>query len=181
MDALVAILLGAAIGIFAGLFGVGGSSISTPLLRVALGTAPLIALGSPLPVTIPTAISGGVVYHRAGLINGRIVVWTVVAAVPTVVAGTLLTAIVSPHVLMLLVGASVVFVGVRLYGSRPIADVEGVPAPDPRWQDPPGLVLVAIAVPVLAVGRSGRDSAPTAYSPVSLVSPPPYCCPLASG
>jgi cytochrome oxidase Cu insertion factor (SCO1/SenC/PrrC family) len=39
----------------------------------------------------------------------------------------------------------------------------------------PGLLLlcgVAVAAPILAFGRSPRTSAPTAYSPVSLVSPP---------
>jgi cytochrome oxidase Cu insertion factor (SCO1/SenC/PrrC family) len=39
----------------------------------------------------------------------------------------------------------------------------------------PGLLLlcgVAVAAPILAFGRSHRTSAPTAYSPVSLVSPP---------
>lgn len=39
----------------------------------------------------------------------------------------------------------------------------------------PGLVVlsgVAVAAPILAFGRSARTSPPTAYSPVSLVSPP---------
>ncbi len=49
IHAVVAILLGVLIGVFSGLFGVGGS-ISTPLLRIVLGTAPLIALGSALGV-----------------------------------------------------------------------------------------------------------------------------------
>ncbi|HET6868023.1 MAG TPA: SCO family protein [Solirubrobacteraceae bacterium] len=43
-----------------------------------------------------------------------------------------------------------------------------------RWAMP-GLVLlcgVAVAAPILAFGRSARTSTPTAYSPVSLVSPP---------
>jgi cytochrome oxidase Cu insertion factor (SCO1/SenC/PrrC family) len=42
-----------------------------------------------------------------------------------------------------------------------------------RWAIP-GLVVcgVAVATPILAVGRSRRSSAPTAYSAVSLVSPP---------
>ena len=43
-----------------------------------------------------------------------------------------------------------------------------------RWAIPGLVVLcgVAIAVPVLALGRSPRSSAPSAYSAVSLVSPP---------
>ncbi len=43
-----------------------------------------------------------------------------------------------------------------------------------RWAIPGLVVLcgVAVAAPILAFGRSARTSAPTAYSPVSLVSPP---------
>ena len=43
-----------------------------------------------------------------------------------------------------------------------------------RWAIPALAVLcgAAVAVPVLAAGRSGRTRATTAYSPVSLVSPP---------
>jgi cytochrome oxidase Cu insertion factor (SCO1/SenC/PrrC family) len=43
-----------------------------------------------------------------------------------------------------------------------------------RWAMPGLVVLcgVAVAVPILAVSRSRRSSAPTAYSVVSLVSPP---------
>jgi cytochrome oxidase Cu insertion factor (SCO1/SenC/PrrC family) len=43
-----------------------------------------------------------------------------------------------------------------------------------RWAIPGLLVLcgVAVAAPILALGRSRRSGAPTAYSPVSLVSPP---------
>jgi cytochrome oxidase Cu insertion factor (SCO1/SenC/PrrC family) len=43
-----------------------------------------------------------------------------------------------------------------------------------RWAIPGLVVLcgVAVAAPILAVGRSRRSSAPTAYSAVSLVSPP---------
>ena len=43
-----------------------------------------------------------------------------------------------------------------------------------RWAIPGLLVLcgVAVAAPLLAFGRSARTTAPTAYSPVSLVSPP---------
>jgi len=43
-----------------------------------------------------------------------------------------------------------------------------------RWAIPGLVVLcgVAVAAPILAFGRSTRTSAPSAYSPVSLVSPP---------
>lgn len=144
-DAVVAILLGAAIGIFSGLFGVGGSSISTPLLRIALNTSPLIALASPLPVTLPTALSGSIVYRQEGLINGRAVKWTVVGGLPPVVAGSLLTSQVSAHWLMFLVAMSVVFVGVQLYRSQPHAEIDGQVPADPRWEHPSVPLLLAAA------------------------------------
>ena len=149
IDAIVAILTGAATGIFSGLFGIGGSSISTPLLRVTVDTAPLLALASPLPVTLPTAISGSIVYQRAGMINRRVAVWVVAGGLPTMVAGSLLTAWISADVLMYLVAASVVFVGVQLYRSQPpLALEDGTIPDDPRWAAPPPwqLVLVSVAI-----------------------------------
>jgi cytochrome oxidase Cu insertion factor (SCO1/SenC/PrrC family) len=45
-----------------------------------------------------------------------------------------------------------------------------------RWTIPGLAVLcgVAVAAPILALGRSRRGSTPTAYSPISLVSPPAF-------
>ncbi len=146
MTHAIAVVLGAAIGVFSGLFGVGGSSISTPLLRIALNTSPLIALASPLPVTLPTALSGSVVYRQEGLINGRVAKWIIAGALPTVVLGSLATALVSTHWLMFLVAISVVFVGVQLYRSRPPVEVEGQATTDPRWEHPSVPLLLGSAV-----------------------------------
>lgn len=148
IDVVVVILLGVAIGIFSGLFGVGGSSISTPLLRLALNTSPFIALASPLPVTLPTALSGSIVYRREGLINGRAVKWTIAGGLPTVVAGSLLTSRVSAYWLMFLVAASVVFVGIQLFRSRSPAEIDGQVPTDPRWDHPSARLLMAVAAVV---------------------------------
>jgi uncharacterized membrane protein YfcA len=145
IDSVVAILLGVGIGLFSGLFGVGGSSISTPLLRIVLGTSPLIALGSPLPVALPTALSGSVVYRREGFINGRAVTWSIAGGVPTIVAGALLTSWVPAHGLMYLVAVSVMFAGLQMYRSRPLAQVDGQVPVDPRWANPSVPLLVAAA------------------------------------
>jgi uncharacterized membrane protein YfcA len=145
IDAAVAILLGVAIGVFSGLFGVGGSSISTPLLRIALGTSPFIALASPLPVTLPTALSGSIVYRREGLINGRAAAWAIAGGLPTVVAGSLLTSQISAHWLMYLVALSVLFAGVQMYRSRPLAEVDGQVPTDARWANPSAPLLVSLA------------------------------------
>lgn len=149
IEHVVAVLVGAATGIFSGLFGIGGSSISTPLLRVTINTAPLIALASPLPVTLPTAISGSVVYHRAGMINRNVAVWVIAGGLPTMIIGSLLTEWISADYLMYLVAVSVVFVGVQLHRSKPTPALEDGTIPDdPRWISPPPwqLILMAAAI-----------------------------------
>jgi uncharacterized membrane protein YfcA len=138
--------LGLLIGVFSGLFGVGGSSISTPLLRIFLGTPSLIALASPLPVTLPTALAGSVVYQGQKLINVRVVTWTAVGGVPSMVVGALLTRWAPPEGLMIGIGAAILVIGVEMIRSAVPTDTLG---PGKRlWQDPSGTRLLAVAVPV---------------------------------
>ena len=61
----VFVAAGAVIGLLVGLFGVGGSSIATPLLAV-LGVPGLLAVASPLPATIPAALGAAVPYLQNG-------------------------------------------------------------------------------------------------------------------
>jgi hypothetical protein len=138
--------LGLSIGVFSGLFGVGGSSISTPLLRIFLDTPRLIALASPLPVTLPTALAGAVVYQGQKLINIRVVAWTAAGGVPSMVAGALLTRWAPAQGLMIMVGAAILVIGVEMIRSAMPPDTLG-PGGHP-WQDPPGTRLLAVAVPV---------------------------------
>ena len=148
-----AIVLGLAIGTFSGLFGVGGSSVSTPLLRIFLGTPRLIALASPLPVALPTAVTGAVAYRRQGLISLPVVVWTTIGGVPTVVAGSLLTRWVPAHWLMFSTAGAVFVAGSELIRSRhqSVAE-EASPTESLRWERPPvvGLLAVASAVGLLS-------------------------------
>jgi hypothetical protein len=147
--AAVAITLGLAIGLFSGLFGVGGSSISTPLLRIFLGTPSLIALASPLPVTLPTAVAGGVAYQRQGLVNLRVVIWTSMGGMPSVVLGALLTRWVPGHWLMFFTAAVVFIVGVQLVRSQsPASEGDATQLAKRRWERPPATALLAVAAPI---------------------------------
>jgi hypothetical protein len=138
--------LGLLIGVFSGLFGVGGSSISTPLLRIFLGTPRLIALASPLPVTLPTALAGALVYQGQKLINVRVVAWTAAGGVPSMIVGALLTRWAPPEGLMIMVGAAILVIGVEMIRSPVPLDTLG---PGERlWQDPPGTRLLAVAISV---------------------------------
>jgi uncharacterized membrane protein YfcA len=145
----IAVALGLAIGLFSGLFGVGGSSISTPLLRIFLGTSRLIALASPLPVTLPTAIAGGVVYERQGLVNRPAVIWTSIGGVPFVVVGAVLTRWVPGHWLMFFTAAVVFIVGVQLTRSQPLAFAgDAARLAERRWRRPSAVKLLAVAAPI---------------------------------
>lgn len=109
------VLFGAVIGLMSGIFGIGGSSISTPLLKIIFQLPDLIALASPLPVTIPTAVAGTVNYWRKGLVRRDVVFWTVSGGLPGVVLGALGTKLLTGRWLMILTGAFVLFMGYQLH------------------------------------------------------------------
>jgi hypothetical protein len=75
------VLAGAGVGICTGLFGVGGSSVATPVLAL-LGAPGLIAVASPLPATIPSAAVGVVPYVRSGEARTHAAAWSVLGGVP---------------------------------------------------------------------------------------------------
>lgn len=67
----LAVAIGLAAGYLSGQFGIGGGIITTPAIRLLLGQPELIAVGTPLPVMIPTAVAGAIAYARRGLIDVR--------------------------------------------------------------------------------------------------------------
>ena len=70
---VLGIAIGVAAGILSGLFGVGGGVVTTPAIQELLGGAPYIAVGTPLPVAIPSAVVGGYTYARAREVSWRAV------------------------------------------------------------------------------------------------------------
>jgi uncharacterized protein len=60
---------GLAAGLAMGLFGVGGSSVATPVLAL-LGVPALAVVASPLPAAIPAAAVDAVPYIRSGCLTG---------------------------------------------------------------------------------------------------------------
>ena len=65
-------LIGFVSGVFSGMFGIGGGVVTTPALRLLLHTSDLAAVGTPLPVIIPSAITGALAYARRGLVDIRV-------------------------------------------------------------------------------------------------------------
>lgn len=100
-----------------GLFGVGGSSVATPVLSL-LGAAGLVAVASPLPATIPAAAIGAIAYLRSGEARPRAAGWSVLGGVPGTIIGALLSGVAGGPALLVASGVVLVVVGLRVL--RPI-------------------------------------------------------------
>jgi uncharacterized protein len=128
------ILLGVAIGfgagVLSGLFGVGGGVITTPAIQEVLGGAPYIAVGTPLPVIIPTAIVGGYTYSQAGEVSWRAIRFAAGPGVVGAVVGAWLTSLVDPHWLLLVTAVLIGWQAIRVgfagdYRIRPRGSTPG--------------------------------------------------------
>ena len=136
------VLAGAAIGTLMGLFGVGGSSVATPILSL-LGVPGLLAIASPLPATIPGAAVGAVAYVRSGDARPRAAAWTVLGGLPATIIGALLSRVIGGPALLVVSGMVLVFIGWRVL--QPMADSAQAIGTE-RRQNRPLLVAAAFGV-----------------------------------
>lgn len=143
----VAIGLGA--GVLSGLFGVGGGIVMTPGIHTLLGAQPIVALATPLPVIVPTALTGVVTYRRAGEVNLRAAAWIVVAGLPGSAIGALLTEVVEIHLLLVVTAVLLASQAVAL-----LRRSRGVPRPRGAREDAWRFLLVG-AVAGLISGLLG--------------------------
>ena len=97
---VAAIPLGAAIGVSVGMLGGGGSVLAVPVLVYLLGQDVESATTISLVVVTAAALAGGYEHAREGRVCWRHAVVFTVAAVPGVVAGTLLGNVVSGSALI---------------------------------------------------------------------------------
>lgn len=139
------VLVGFILGFLSGLFGVGGSSIATPLLRL-LDIPRYIALATPLPVTLPIAVVGGLTYWRRGFVQPFLVFWTVIGGLPTILLGAYLTSLIPGRLLMALTGLFVTVVGIRLLQRPLFPESKGGKA----WCSPPALIGIGAVVGFLS-------------------------------
>jgi hypothetical protein len=109
------------------MFGIGGGIITTPALRLVLGVEAIIAVGTPLLVMIPTAVTAAIAYTRRGLsdVRGgiRIGMWGAVS----VIAGAWLSDRAGGSIVMLVTAAIILYMAVdmiahtlRPEGSAPV-------------------------------------------------------------
>lgn len=131
MEQFGPVVLGIALGVLSGLFGIGGSSVATPLLRTLFHTPPLLALATPLPVTLLSIAGALWGYSSGGLVRPRPLIPAALAGAPASVLGALATKIVGGHFLMMLTGATVVYIGLNVLLFHPPAQDGGGFQPSP--------------------------------------------------
>jgi uncharacterized membrane protein YfcA len=119
-QAAVGVLIGLVSGILSGLFGVGGGIVMTPGLQFLLGAPPIVALATPLPVILPTAITGAYTYGRAKELDTHAAAWIAGPGIVGAIAGSWLTDVVNTRLLLVVTALLMAYQGIGiLRGARP--------------------------------------------------------------
>jgi uncharacterized membrane protein YfcA len=132
---VVAALIGFASGLASGAFGIGGALLTTPGIRWALDAPPLIAVGTTLPVIVPTAITGAWAYTRGGFVDRRFAATAAIAGGAFAVLGALATTLIPGEILLVCTAATILFLSLRMLPAGGVLDT-------PRFR--PSLPLFAV-------------------------------------
>jgi uncharacterized protein len=128
----IAVAVGLASGVLAGVFGVGGGIAMTPGIQVFLGVPPIVAVATPLPAIFPTALAGAFAYRREGELDTRAATLLIVPGLFGAVVGAWLSDVVDTTLLLLvtavLLGTQAIAI-VRSGRRIETADSDGVAAP----------------------------------------------------
>lgn len=129
-DAVLGVLIGLAAGLLSGLFGVGGGIVMTPGIQVLLGTSPIVALATPLPVILPTALTGAITYAQAREVDLRAAAWMIASGLGGAAVGAALTELIDTRLLLVATASLLGWQAVGLLredrGSRATASQVGV-------------------------------------------------------
>jgi hypothetical protein len=97
------ILFGLGVGILVGLTGIGGGSLMTPLLLLAGGVSPAVAIGTDLAYGAVTKTVGGWRHLRSGTVDLGVSKWLAVGSVPGSLAGVAAVDLVATDALLVFV------------------------------------------------------------------------------
>jgi hypothetical protein len=97
------ILFGLGVGILVGLTGIGGGSLMTPLLLLAGGVSPAVAIGTDLAYGAVTKTVGGWRHLRSGTVDLAVSKWLAVGSVPGSLAGVAAVGLVAADALLVFV------------------------------------------------------------------------------
>jgi uncharacterized membrane protein YfcA len=122
VDTVYAALIGFASGVASGAIGIGGAILSTPGIRWALDVPAVIAVGTTLPVIVPSAVTGVIAYIRTGFVETRAAVVAAIAGSVFAVFGAFVTDVVQGELLLV---ATAVLILVLAYRMVPRGDQDG--------------------------------------------------------
>lgn len=141
---VVTAFIGLAAGLLSGMFGVGGGVLTTPAMRLVLGTSALVAVGTPLPVIIPTALSGAYAYAKRGLIDTKAGVWIGLWGSAAAVLGAYLSDLAGGSTVMYVTAGLILFMAVDMV-RQALSGEPGPPAiPAHHPRRGPALALLGI-------------------------------------
>ena len=142
---LLAAVVGLGAGVLSGVFGVGGGVVTTPAIRLLLGYPELVAVGTPLPVILPTAIAGAFAHARQGTADVRTGIAVGLWGAPAAVAGALLASAVGGTVVLVITALVVIIVAVDMVRPGP----SGAPG---QQREPSGGGVARVALLGLGAG-----------------------------
>jgi len=129
---VIAALIGLGSGVASGALGIGGALLSTPGIRWAFHVKPLIAVGTTLPVIIPTGLTGVYTYVRSELVDVRTAVIAASAGCVFAILGAYTTKFVNGEALLIATAVLILILSIRMlprtgHGHAPHIDAS-VPA-----------------------------------------------------
>jgi uncharacterized membrane protein YfcA len=106
------VLVGFVIALSIGLSGVGGGTITAPVLILFLGIPAEVAVGTALLFSVFAKIPAGLVYFARKQVNLRALTWLLAGGVPAVAAGSLLLGSLKSHkdTVLLVIGLTIIAV-----------------------------------------------------------------------
>ena len=107
-------LTGGLIGILSGMFGFGGSSISTPLLRTLFLIPPYYALATPLPMAFVSSSIATFKFHKNKLIDWKIALTLLPVIIIGSVFGAYLTKFINGKILMVLTAVFLIYMSIKI-------------------------------------------------------------------
>lgn len=114
-SAAFALVAGAVAGFLSGFLGIGGALVTTPIIRVLLARSAYVALGTTVPLIVPTATVAAIRYHRRGEVDVEAAVPAALAAVLASVAAGLETKHVAGGALMVVTALLMMALGAGVF------------------------------------------------------------------
>lgn len=143
---LATVAVGLFSGVLSGAFGIGGGLVTTPAIRLLLGYPALIAVGTPLPVILPGAVTGAHAYWRRDLADVKAgVVMGLVGSIGSV-GGALLSARAGGTVVLIATAALIGWASLDMLLQHRRATVEAAGAAIGEGESDEGLAAQAASV-----------------------------------